>query len=207
MSELIVMGGCSKAGKSTLIEEYSKRHSLKNGRMFDYILRASRDENRPDITKDYIYLEMSAVKRLTDDCRKEGALILDVHYAIQPIRDTARALRKSEHPHDSETYELSMSEEAIKRAATELKIHALCLTTSPEIVVERRKQSHKLRDVVPRSLDIRDIQEEIKYESIFFQAFCQIANTIRPIKLNMVDNSKDLESTIKYMESLKIGIK
>lgn len=207
MSELIVMGGCSKAGKSTLIEEYSKRHSLKKGRMFDYILRASRDENRPDIKKDYIHLEMPAVRRLTDECHKERALILDVHYAIQPIRDTARALQESQQPYAFETYELSMSEEAIKRIAKELEIHALCLTASPEIVVERRKQSHKLNNVEPRSLDIRDIEEEIKYECLFFEEFCKIANQIRPIKLNMVDNSKDLESTIKYMESLRIGIK
>jgi hypothetical protein len=207
MSNLILVGGCSKVGKSAFIKEYSKKHNIAHGRMFDYIKRVADINGITDIDKEYPHLEIPAVVLLSDDCFSRGVLLLDLHYAVQPRFDTARAIEKECLEDFSEPYELSVSEEAIKTLTLRLNLQATCLTAPANIILSRRENYDFGAGKGARSLSLNSIENELTNESIFFEKFCGLANKFGRVDSAYIDNSGDVRQLIKEMEDGGIGIR
>jgi adenylate kinase len=208
MYNLSIFGGCSNAGKTTVVEEIGKRHSIKYGKKLELIKKEAKKRNilLDRIFDNFDYLEINTIKSLLKDNYKKHFL-LDTHYAIQSMIDNAFASGKNCDERINEPYSLSFCKDTINIISENFFTLLFYIHADPNIILKRRITNFKDLHLPQRCLEIKDIEKEIENEYNMFLKFYEIAKQNRDLQKYVIENKEGhLEETIIQIESI-LGLK
>jgi adenylate kinase len=191
-NKIAIFGGCSNAGKTTLIDEISKRCGFKNSKKFELIKKEAIKRNISDkaLFENFNYLEEEAIKSILGD-NSPDPFLLDSHYAIQPKIDNSLAQGVLPSGRVEEAYVLSFCDNAIKELAKNSAVDLFYVYTDIGDIISRRTNNMRNYYVLQRSLDRDNILEEIANEhKMFSSMYDSLANLGGSVKKYEIENKK-----------------
>jgi len=202
--KLLLVGGISSSGKTTLCEQLALKAGVENRRLHHYIFQSAGDRSIPEVLDNWDHFSIEGMKRLIEDSGTFGALSCDHHFAIQPVYDTAYAQGIKVEEDMDEPYQRSLSEGVLRLPEfSDVELCLLLINANPSEILRRRKE----QDRAPRSLDPESIRKEIEAEKRFFyESATVIGEQSKPQIYEVSSESGRLDQTFKKVSELcKLG--
>lgn len=198
--QIAIFGGCSNAGKTTLISELSGRYLLEHAKKFDLVKKEAtkRGISDQEIFKKFLELELAAIRSITFSDYSRPFL-LDSHYAIQPQIDDNLARGVAPVKRVEEPYILSFGQDTIRELAERSKVSLFYIYTDLADILNRRKSNMRNYYIPQRSLDPSNISDEIEKEYEMFLKMHQILRDLgADVKRHEINNRRgELEKRVR----------
>ena len=203
MNNIVLLGGCSKSGKSTLVQEIYASTFWSNGKRHEIVMAEGKRLSM-DYKKNFDLLELEAIKTLKSSPTKEDLYIMDMHFTYQPALDSAYAF-DGKVLHDKEQYLMTVSQAAIESYAEHFNIMVVYLYATPETILNRRIELAKQGKLM-RSLDLNNIKEEMQHEQEKALIFYEQTARLNPhTSYRAVNNASDTRKAAKSITELIKG--
>ena len=189
--QLILFGGPSASGKSTIISNMLKRYPQlgyykRNKAFFD----CAREKGISDLR---VYDEITpqeANRRFVAECCIYDILLSDVHYGVQLQRDRMFSLGQIGGSVE-ENYVPTITPELITMLRTKnIDITAVLLIASPEVLLSRAKERVDTVKKLMRASSIIDVEKELEAEKYFWSKLKQ-QESIRALCYDTSKESKE----------------
>ena len=198
---LILIGGASGTGKTTLAQVLEKKKIAYYQKFHDISVKMAREiADRKNFSIEYALEKLDdgkVIKKIIEIVKQKKCVVTDVHFAIQPRVDTFLLLGKI--PLDKDFWEESYIPAFSLQYLTEI-IHCgillvpILLVCETDILIERLRIKH-LQGFVVRSLNKEIIQQE---KSAELQIYLSLVKELR-LQPQVFDNSgefKNLEERV-----------
>jgi len=163
---IILLGGASSCGKTTLCTMLTEDFGIPNLRLHRYILGHAKREGI-DPVANWDNISPIAMRALLKDCALEGTVVSDKHFAIQPIWDTAYALGLDIAEDIEEPYVKGFIDSSLQIPEfLGVDVRMVLIDTESNQLLERRRRIINTKK--PRSLDKLSIQREREFERRYF---------------------------------------
>jgi adenylate kinase len=203
--KLAVFGGCSNAGKTTIIGELSKRYGLEQAKKFELIKNEAAKRGMPEdkLFKNFLELEMAALKSLGYSSA-DKPFLLDSHYAIQPQIDDSIARGIIPQTRIEEPYVLSFGEDTLRDLAKNYPVNLFYIYLDMEEILDRRVRNMRSYYIPQRSLDRDNIAEEIANEhKMFLKMYGLLESFGASVRKHEIENKNgELEDRISEIANL-----
>jgi dephospho-CoA kinase len=198
---LILIGGASGTGKTTLAKALEKRGIAYYQKIHDISLEMAREiAETKNLSIEDAFEKLDdgeVIKKMIEIVKQKKCVVTDMHFAIQPRVDTSLLLRKI--PLDKDFWEESYVPTFSLQHLIEI-IHCgilfvpILLVCETDVLIERLRLKH-LQGFVVRSLNKKIIQQEQNAE---LQIYLFFTKELR-LQPQVFDNSgefKDLEERV-----------
>lgn len=201
-AKLILLGGVSSSGKTAICSSLNQRYSIENKRLHNYVLAIANEENLGDLSSEWDNLAPEAMRRLVEDVKLEKIVTCDIHFAVQPILDTAYALGREYVEDINEPYVKGVNDRVLQISElSEIELYMLFVDSNVDEVLKRRKDSAEVKK--PRSLNPRSIGQEIEFERKYFEEAADVASEYTTLHVYIIRNKEcSYEATLKQIEEL-----
>jgi adenylate kinase len=183
-NKVLLLGGVSAVGKSTALQILESQHGIAPCWFHKQMIAeaAMHGVDRSRLAEHWSRFVPGASRRYVDELRSKRQLATDIHFAIQPTRDTLLALGQDSSAYFDEPYRLAIEPEWID-LLQEQRTRIVCavLEASTDAIIGRRLG----RNTAIRSLDPRDIDTERDMEL----ALCMDFASRRGLQTAVINNS------------------
>ncbi|MDI6737133.1 MAG: hypothetical protein QME12_01290 [Nanoarchaeota archaeon] len=199
--KLIILGGVSSVGKTTLCRQIESAYGIANKRLHSYIFEAAKLKPMDEILANWNRFMPDAVNLLVRDAGLEGALTCDIHFAVQPKLDTAYAMGTYFVEDINEPYICGIEEDALKSFnGHNLSLYMLLFEADVDEVISRRIEEEKKGTKKPRSLNRQSLENEMFYEREYFYKAAGIAiKYINPVVDVIKNENGRLDRTLERL--------
>ena len=165
--KLVLIGGVSGVGKTTLAERLCRVMGCPNIRIHNYVLKIAK-ERMVDPIKKWDSLLRKSVPLIIEDVERWQFAVCDYHFAIQPRYDTAYAVGEIIEEDLNEPYVKGLCDAVLKIDEwSKIRVYPLLLDAPTNHILSRRKRACNIKR--PRSLNPKSIEVEKKYERQYFE--------------------------------------
>ena len=172
---LIVVGGASKSGKSTLLQGLHMRKDVPVVRKLDLVLAAGRASGLEDSASlvRWSDLEAEAFRSLASG-NGPPALLLDQHFAVQPCLDGRFALGLPSTEDNDEPYLFAYCAQSMAAIASAFTVDVVLVEASAEVLLARRLAAERA-GAPARACSLELIVGEQAAERAMSERFCMEA--------------------------------
>ena len=202
-SKLLLLGGVSCVGKTSLCKQISDMHGWQHLRIHPYVLNLARKEGISDLNEHWNSLVYKIVPELVEDIQNYSGCCIDIHFAVQPKYDTSYALGLDVEEDINEPYEKGLCDEFFQNAKlNELEVSSILLESEASEILCRREKLTQIRK--PRSVNIESIKRETYYENLYFKLASDIMKKYVGGKSYILNNKEGYfeDTTKKSLEFL-----
>jgi broad specificity phosphatase PhoE len=181
MRKVMLVGGASATGKSTLCDVLAGDGTWRKCKMIWSVLEAAFESGvaYEHISENWNLLKHAGSRKFTAQIKEHDAVISDLHFAIQINLDSALALDRDVEEDIDEPYVAGLGEPfASEIAAAADEVYMVLLHSPPEELLARRK-ARVARGIRVRSVHPASILREQYFERQMFLAAYEKMRSIR----------------------------
>lgn len=166
---IVIVGGAASVGKTSLINNLKQLENvvaLEKSEIYKHIAK-QRNIGMEDLFSKIS--EEDFVNGIVEILKFVDTLVLGLHYAFQPRKDTLLFLGITQSS-ETESYECSISEEFVERMNSHgISLITSILTAKPDILLNRAINRNKITGQPIRNFILEDTIKEIEAERQFFE--------------------------------------
>jgi len=201
-SKLLLIGGASAAGKSSLCQELQRQYGVNTRRLHHYALQIAQERKIVNPMEDWNSLVKEGIIRLIEDANRLSILSCDIHFAIQPIFDTAYAQGLETVEDISEPYARGLPMQIMDAfaSATNTGLFLILIEAANNEILQRRKREQTMLGKHPRSLNPISIERELDRErTLFYETAGNIKLYLQPIVRSVSNLNYQLQETVSQI--------
>ncbi len=187
-SKLLLIGGVSCSGKTTICEQLKLIYDIGNRRLHNYVLELAREKGIENAIGRWSDLAPESMRRLICDVQSGGSLTCDIHFSVQQNVDTAYALGKDFVEDINEPYIKGVEDKVLQVFESfNIDLYLLLLDSAVKEVWGRRKELAKNKK--QRSLNPLSIKREKFYEKKYFDEAANVLIQYTNVNVSIVRNT------------------
>ncbi len=198
-SKLVLIGGVSGVGKTTIANRLSRVLGCPNIRIHPYVLKLANDRGIKNPINSWDRLFQDCMPKFIQDIEKWEIAVCDHHFAVQPIYDTAYALGQDLSEDLREPYVKSFCDDSLKiKDWSRVVVYPTFLDAPADKILARRARLSNIKK--PRSLDLRSIDNERTHEQRYFdEARVLFKISCGDLGIRLENREGELEETFKNL--------
>ena len=195
--KLIIIGGTSSSGKTTICDYLKDTYQILNRRIHKYMLKEFEKNNVQYTMDNWEKMLPNIIKKIIKFAEINHTITCDKHFAIQPKLDTAYATKQNYIEDTNEPYIKGINDcHWTLPEFSSVNIYMILMQSKTTDILLRRNKSAKIKQ--PRSIHTKSIEKEKMFEEKYFAEAANITSKLHNARITKINNSQgNLEQTIK----------